>query len=222
MQTEPWSADLLDYLAVAPGRQRLRPEEDAGADRHVAGLSEPGASCRPKQPTTTATSFAGPRAKRLTAEQFLDAVWQLTGAAPTRFDAPVAPRQARSQPAADATDSQASGSGRAPTRQRRRRARPIAFRKQFDLKARAAAGRRGHHLRQRATRCTSTASRCTAGDNWEAPDADRARRNRSRRATNELLIVAKNGGAGPNPAGLFFEAATDRVDERRPMTHRHR
>jgi hypothetical protein len=33
--------------------------------------------------------YAGPRAKRLTAEQFIDAVWQLTGAAPTKMDASV-------------------------------------------------------------------------------------------------------------------------------------
>jgi len=43
-----------------------------------------------------------------------------------------------------------------------------------------------------------------AGDNWETPDAAIVT-SRLKAGQNELLIVAKNAGNGPNPAGLFCE-----------------
>jgi hypothetical protein len=36
-------------------------------------------------------AFRGPTVKRMTAEQFLDAVWMVTGTAPAKMDAPVKP-----------------------------------------------------------------------------------------------------------------------------------
>ena len=46
--------------------------------------------------------------------------------------------------------------------------------------------------------------RLHAGTNWETPDLIALTNLRA--GQNELLIVGKNGGSGPNPAGLFFEA----------------
>jgi hypothetical protein len=55
--------------------------------------------------------YAGPRAKRLTAEQFVDAVWQLTGAAPTKMDASVLRGKVDPELAKEIRVPRASGSG---------------------------------------------------------------------------------------------------------------
>jgi len=88
MQTEPWNADLLDYLAAdfaAHGydlKHTLRLIATSAAyQSRVEGVNE--------KADEGGYAYAGPRSKRLTAEQFVDAVWQLTGAGPQRFDAPI-------------------------------------------------------------------------------------------------------------------------------------
>jgi hypothetical protein len=50
-----------------------------------------------RAPEPDRNAYRGPVPRRLTAEQFLDAVWQLTGAAPEAFDAPIE-RPVRSMP----------------------------------------------------------------------------------------------------------------------------
>jgi hypothetical protein len=83
MQTEPWSADLLDYLAVylvdndydLKSVLRLIVNSHAYQSQSVV-LNE--------QPNGADFVFAGPIAKRLTAEQFVDALWQMTGTGPKK------------------------------------------------------------------------------------------------------------------------------------------
>ncbi len=101
MQTEPWNADLLDYLAVHLA--------DHGYDlkQTIELLATSQAYQSQSQVVAKGTDdhgyvYAGPRAKRLTAEQFVDCVWQLTDSAPTRFDAPVL----RGKPAAGPAQAQ--------------------------------------------------------------------------------------------------------------------
>jgi hypothetical protein len=81
MQTEPWSADLLDYLAVhlvdngydLKSILRLIITSHAYQSQAVA-LSD--------QPSGSDYVYTGPIAKRMTAEQFVDALWQITGTGP--------------------------------------------------------------------------------------------------------------------------------------------
>jgi hypothetical protein len=81
MQTEPWSPDLLDYLAVhlaengydSKATLRLIVTSHVYQSRTIA-LDE--------QPTGPQYVYTGPIAKRMTAEQFVDGLWQLTGTAP--------------------------------------------------------------------------------------------------------------------------------------------
>ncbi len=81
MHTEPWSADLLDYLAV-------RFAEDGYDVKKMLTLIASSQAYQSKSLTShdaidNATFvYAAPIAKRLTAEQFIDAVWQLTGTGP--------------------------------------------------------------------------------------------------------------------------------------------
>ncbi len=88
MQTEPWSADLLDFLAV----QFADDGFDVKKTLALICTSQAYQSrsvVRQKDDNTGAFAFTGPRAKRMTAEQFMDAVWTLTGTQPERGDAPV-------------------------------------------------------------------------------------------------------------------------------------
>jgi hypothetical protein len=138
----------------------------------------------------------------LTAEQFMDAVWQLTGEAPQKYDAPVirgkATEAGESRELAGKWVWAYAEVGSAPAGE------TIVFRKQFDL---------AEPSQQALAVITCDNSyvlyvngqRAHAGDNWEAPDSVLLT-NRLKKGANEILIVAKNGGSGPNPAGLFFEA----------------
>ncbi len=88
MQTEPWNADLLDFLAsdfFANGCDLKKTfalicTSEAYQSRVVV---------RQRDDNAGVYVFEGPRARRMTAEQFLDAVWQLTGSQPAASDAPV-------------------------------------------------------------------------------------------------------------------------------------
>lgn len=87
MHTKPWNEDLLDYLAVrfAEDGYDLRKfiqfvmTSKAYQSRTVILKSEPGDDY----------VYAGPIAKRMTAEQFLDTIWQMTGTHPNQATAKV-------------------------------------------------------------------------------------------------------------------------------------
>ncbi|MCW0217916.1 MAG: PSD1 and planctomycete cytochrome C domain-containing protein, partial [Prosthecobacter sp.] len=88
MQSPPWDADLLDYLASdlqANGydlKQTLTLIATSQIYQSQGEIEEPGTK-------DGAYVFKAVRAKRLTAEQFMDGVWRLTGAAPDKMDASV-------------------------------------------------------------------------------------------------------------------------------------
>jgi len=88
MQTEPWNSDLLDYLASHLAAQKY----DLKQTLLLIATSQAYQSrCEIVADDADERNYIyrGPRAKRLTAEQFVDAVWQLTDGAPARFDAPL-------------------------------------------------------------------------------------------------------------------------------------
>ena len=88
LRTRPWNEDLLDWLAadfVASGYDTKHllwtictSEAYGAATPSVEG-----------QPDEKDYVFHGPLPRRMTAEQFTDALWQLTGAAPAKPDADV-------------------------------------------------------------------------------------------------------------------------------------
>jgi hypothetical protein len=81
MANKPWSADLLDYLAVylADNKYDLKKLME-----HIATSQAYQSRAVPLEKELTGDDyvFRGPELKRLTAEQFIDGVWQLTGTAP--------------------------------------------------------------------------------------------------------------------------------------------
>jgi hypothetical protein len=82
MQTAPWSEDLLDFLAVDfvdhkyDLKHTIRLITTSRAYQSQAAMQH-------EQPSGPDYVFAGPVAKRLTAEEFMDALWQITGTGPT-------------------------------------------------------------------------------------------------------------------------------------------
>ena len=98
LRSRPWSEDLLDWLAgdlVAHGW-------DIKHLLEVICTSEAYGSATPalaSLPVGESYRFAGPLSRRMTAEQFTDALWQLTGAAPPKSDAEVTRIDAAATPA---------------------------------------------------------------------------------------------------------------------------
>ncbi len=88
LRAPPWSADLLDWLAgdlVGHGWDTKHLLETI-CTSEAYGAATPAVD---GQPQGGEYVFRGPLPRRLTAEQFTDAVWQLTGAAPGKPDAVV-------------------------------------------------------------------------------------------------------------------------------------
>jgi hypothetical protein len=83
MQTEPWSADLLDYLAVNLTDNRYDLKKTIRLIMSSQAYQSP-AVALDAQPTNADYVYAGPLPKRLTAEQFVDALWEITGTGPTK------------------------------------------------------------------------------------------------------------------------------------------
>jgi len=88
MQSPPWNDDLLDELAV----QLVESHHDLKQTLRLICLSQAYQSKSEtfaESPQETNYVYRGPRPKRLTAEEFTDAIWQICGTAPAKFDAPV-------------------------------------------------------------------------------------------------------------------------------------
>ena len=88
MANRPWSEDLLDYLAVylADNAYDLKKLIEHIVTSHA--YQSRAVSLR-EEPPTDEYVFRGPEVRRLTAEQFVDALWQITGTGPARAAAPV-------------------------------------------------------------------------------------------------------------------------------------
>jgi hypothetical protein len=83
MANKPWSEDLLDYLAVYladNGNDLKKLIENVVTSRAYQSRH----AVLSKEPTGDDYVFRGPEVKRMTAEQFLDAVWQITRAGPAK------------------------------------------------------------------------------------------------------------------------------------------
>lgn len=84
MDTKPWNEDLLDYLAVRFAEDgydlrtfiRFVMTSQAYQSQSVILEKEPGDDY----------AYAGPIAKRMTAEQFLDTIWQITESHPAKAE----------------------------------------------------------------------------------------------------------------------------------------
>jgi hypothetical protein len=203
MQTEPWNADLLDFLAMDFAQH--------GYDlKHTLALI-----CRSqiyqsqvqvvgKDTDSGGYVFRGPRSKRMTAEQFVDAVWQITSAAPVKVDAAVVRAhlsptvQATKKPDAQWIWGNSAADGKLP-----KAGETIALRREFtipkDIRRAAAVITCDNEYT-----LTVNGRQMSSGVDWQRLDAV-ALDGVLRRGKNDILVIAKNAGTEPNAAGMFVE-----------------
>ena len=204
MDTEPWSEDLLDHLAVRFA--------DDGYDLKKALAYIVSSQAYQSESVVTAEGddlalFRGPLAKRMSAEQFVDAVWTITGSAPQRPHAAITRRSAAGATplAARWIWSSASASASAPAGER------IAFATEFHLPS-APRSVRAVYLADNEAQVHVNGKLADDGSNPGAPLARGVDLPHFRAGKNSIVIVARNGGEGPNPAGLLFEARATLAD----------
>ncbi|MCA9133255.1 MAG: DUF1549 domain-containing protein [Planctomycetales bacterium] len=106
MQTPPWNDDLLDTLA------NYLVEQDYDLKQLLAFIATSEIYQAQVEVVETLDDanfvFTAPRARRLTAEQLQDAIWQLTAAAPGKIDAPI-PRPGSTASSTAAADAEGAG-----------------------------------------------------------------------------------------------------------------
>ncbi|MCA9008242.1 MAG: DUF1549 domain-containing protein [Planctomycetaceae bacterium] len=206
MQTKPWNEDLLDMLATHLQDNKY----DLKAVLYLIATSQAYQSrCAVRQsPPENATDgfvYRGPLARRMTAEQFLDAVWQMTGSAPTTFDAPVARAIV---PAAEAEKFQLSGvwiwgdsaaNGNVPPA-----GESLSLRRKFTLADEVTSGG-GIITCDNSFVLYVNGRKIDNGDDWNKPHAILLR-SALKKGNNEIVVVATNAGSTANAAGLFFDA----------------
>ncbi|MEY3176420.1 MAG: hypothetical protein RLZZ436_4334 [Planctomycetota bacterium] len=207
MQSPPWNADLLDYLAV-------RFAEDGYDLKKLAVLIASSAAYQAetvvrRAPGETPEIWQGPFARRLTAEQFIDGVWQVTESAPTAFDAPVV--RVREQPVVDSPETGAkagsvpqwiwgpgAANGVAPAA-----GEAISLRKVFEIPAKIT-GAAALITCDNSFVLYVNGREAERGDNWAEPRIVNLRQ-LLKSGENTLLVAAMNGGSAPNPAGLYVD-----------------
>lgn len=199
LRTRPWNEDLLDWLAadfVASGYDTKHLLETI-CSSEAYGAATPSVE---GQPQGRDYVFRGPLPRRMTAEQFTDALWQLTGAAPAKPDADV--QRVQIDPAA---------------------ARPLPPRAKWIWNNQAAASPPGEKLTFRARinlldPVTHAVAVATADNevtmwvngtkvghsaDWGKPFAEPIT-GALKHGSNEILVVAANADAG-GPAALKAE-----------------
>lgn len=201
MQTEPWNTGLLDHLAVY-----LSDHDDDLKQllEHIATSQSYQSQVEVVEATKESQYFfRGPRARRMTAEQFLDSVWQITGAAPDKFDAPVF--RTKIDPSHKGEfDLQAKWIWGDSAKETPPADETIVLRKSVELKS---AVKRGGAVLTCDNSYVLFVNRreVDKGDNWTQVRT-LPLHTLLKQGKNDIVVLAKNEGSGPNPAGLFFDA----------------
>ena len=206
MHTRPWSEDLLDYLA--------NDFADSGYDlRHVMRRICTSQAYQSQTPPQEAPrdgkqyKYQGPLPRRLTAEQFMDCVWQLTGAAPTRFDAQVMRTPLQKPDTIGATEGAPVAAAKWIWDRTNASAAPggqqLAFRREFQLAA-APASALAAITCDNSYRLWINGRLVGADDQWNSVEGFAVERH-LRAGANEVVVLAGNGASTPNPAGLIVE-----------------
>ncbi|CAN5468871.1 hypothetical protein BH23VER1_BH23VER1_01060 [soil metagenome] len=197
MDTEPWSADLLDFLAHQFAQDGYDTKKALAFIASSEIYQSESVAAREDDQT-----FRGPLAKRLTAEQFVDAVWSLTGTAPdqpheniprpgTAMDAPLHAKWIWSDPQVEAPA---------------RAGETIVLGTEVNLPAAPTAVRAAITCDNHCQVFVNGQPVAETGEWFEVGPLELGGFQAGR---NTVVVVAHNGGTDPNPAGLFFEARAE-------------
>jgi len=200
MQTEPWNTDLLDWLASDF-------QKNAYDVKHTLRLIASSKAYQSISPSHEVIGdeadyhYDGPRPKRLTAEQFTDAVWQITGTAPTAYDAPVAHGLVKPELEKKLTFPSSWVWGSSVDQGPPPNGEKVLLRRDFQIsKAVRSAGIIAAADNSFVLYLNN--KEVFSGVKWtELQAATIASQIRS--GKNRILVVAENRGAAPNPAGAF-------------------
>lgn len=198
LRLPPWSEDLLDMLAT----DLVTSSWDVKHVLEMICTSEAYGAATPAvagQPQGTGYVFRGPLPRRMTAEQFTDAVWQLTNTAPPKPDAEVL----RFEPPPGADPVQPVGTwiwsndlAASPPDEK------LTFRKTFKLPTEAVHGIVVFAADNEATVFVNGKPAATCAD-WTRPVLELVTTD-LRKGANEIVVTAANGKAG-GPAALRVE-----------------
>lgn len=204
MHTQPWNEALLDHLA----NHLVANHYDLKAVLRLIATSDVynamAAQVHDDPNLQAGYVFAGRIPIRMTAEQFLDSVWQLTGSAPAEFDAPVM----RGKIDADAASSiqlhgqwiwgDSAADGKVPKAGDR-----ILFRKKITLPAEVVAGSVVVSADNEFDLYIARRKVSSSAD-WTKPQTV-AMVGRLVKGDNEFVVDARNAGDRPNAAGFYLE-----------------
>jgi hypothetical protein len=209
MQTAPWNQDLLDLLA----NQLVASKYDLKAVLLFIVTSQAYQSQSEilhRDTDDKGYTYHGPRAKRMSAEEFVDAIWRLTGTAPGKIDAGVL--RSRDGVATAALLAQPIWSNDTPKGQQPAANETRAFRKLFNLNA---------EVRRAALVITCDNAyelivnglKVGKGDDWQTPQTYDLS-SVLKKGANEMIAVGRNGGTVPNPAGLWVQLYVQLSDDK--------
>ena len=202
MDSEPWNATLLDYLAI------YLVDNQYDLKKVIAHICSSQAY-QSKTETLLVDEeskwkYAGPRAKRMTAEQFVDAIWRITGTAPPQTDfAPPLPSNQSSAARASwiwINDGVQSPAGET-----------IGLKKTIELATLPQAVRA-------VITCDNqfilhiNGKEVARSDNWMVPQVLDLMPH-LRTGANEIFVLAKNAGEAPNGAGFYFQAHMQQAEK---------
>ena len=200
MQTPPWSEDLLDFLASDFQDNNY----DLQSTLRLIATSQAYQSridTRKIEGEESDYRFAGPRTKRMTAEQFVDAIWQLTETAPSKFDANIvrgitAPAEVAklSFPGKWIWSSTTNDGIAAPGAK-------VLLKRNFKLTKPVRSGGMIATADNSFTLYLNN-QEVLKSNAWEALQSTPIL-NQLRNGNNQILLVAANGGDSPNWAGAF-------------------
>ena len=206
MQTEPWNQDLLDVLA----NRLVESKYDLKAVLEFIATSQAyqsRAEILARDADDKPYAYRGPRAKRLTAEQFVDAVWRLTGTTPAKVELKVPrgapPPAGAKKPVVEPLQAKPVWSGDIAGGRLPAAGEVRSFRRQLALDADV----------ESAT-CVVTCDngfelfvngrKVGEGDNWADPKSfDLSPL--LLKGVNQFLVVGRNAGRVPNAAALFLQ-----------------
>ena len=207
MQSEPWNSDLLDTLAVHLSDNQYDLKSVLSL---IATSSAYQSECATRPESAAEKSdgkyiYRGPLPRRMTSEQFLDSVWQITGAAPANMDAPVVRGSSTKAGVAPVPLSaqwiwgDSAAAGNIPPS-----GETISLRKSFELPEEVAQAGAVITCDNGFTLYVNGREVKRSVD-WSKPEGVPLR-GLLTKGSNTVLIVATNAGDGPNAAGLFFES----------------
>jgi hypothetical protein len=204
METKPWNEDLLDYLGAELGDKKYNLKElifliatSEAYRTEVERIQE--------RESQVEYRYAGPQAKRMTAEQFVDAVWQLTGAAPKTIDAPVVRGLPNDPSLKEVGELQGRWIWSASAKQPNGPAagEKIVFRKTFAVDGKVQRGS-GVITCDNSYVLWLNGHKVAEDGNWESVEAFDPTPYLVN-GENEIVVLGTNGGSGPNPAALYVE-----------------